>query len=85
MLSTGQRFISSGQHYSPFEQLGPDVNNFTVICLGQETCVIKAVHVMVPVIFFFKTLNVFLFCLSFKSWYKCESFISFIRNISCLL
>ena len=55
MLSTGQRFISSGQHCPPFEQLGPDVNNFTVICLGQETCVIKAVHVMV--IFF--TLNVF--------------------------
>lgn len=77
MLSTGQRFISSGQHYPPFEQLGPDVNSFTVICLGQETCVIKAVHVMYTQCFF-------LFCLSFKSWYKCELFIPFIRDISCL-
>lgn len=53
MLSTGQRFISSGQHYPPFEQLGPDVNSFTVICLGQETCVIKAVHVMYTQCFFY--------------------------------
>lgn len=33
---------------------------------------------------FFYTQCFFLICLSFKSWYKCELFISFIRNISCL-
>ena len=50
-LSSGYIALSG-----PFEQLGPNVNNFIVICLGEETCVIMAVHLMV--IFF--TLNVFL-------------------------
>ena len=77
MLSTGQRFISSGQHYPPFEQLGPDVNSFTVICLGQETCVIKAVHVMYTQCFFY-------FVFHLKVGTKCELFIPFIRDISCL-
>ena len=57
MFSTGQRFSSSGQHCPPFEQLGPNVNNFTVICLGWETCVIMVVRLVeiffLPSMFFF--------------------------------
>ena len=47
-LSSGYIALSG-----PFEQLGPivPVNNFTVICLGEETCVIMAVLLMV--IFFY--------------------------------